>query len=232
MQLRTNSMIFILSLVVFGSSCAHMSDPCENKPLQRFRSPDGTLTLATYHRECASKTYTSAAIEKNPGFLQTRGEVVCHVMSWGDRVSIEAEWKNETEVFISTADRLEKFDFGESKESCGVIKIKYRVEFRNEEQKATDSKVISKLEKALAYVSPCIHKVYKSANPNNDVVADLNKMIRNGEHRSAVENILGYAHDANCPISPETYSLFKELSDIFDLKPKYLELVSPVRHSS
>jgi hypothetical protein len=203
-----------------------MSDLCDNKLLKRLSSPDGKLILATYHRECSSKIYTTAAIEKPSGFLQTKGEVVCYLISWGDRHSVEAEWKAENNIFISTTDRLEKFDFEGSKESCGNIKISYDVQFRNEQQKTDNSAVIAKMKKALSDIEPCITKYYKSANPNNDVAGDVNKMINNGEHRSAVENILGYAYSARCSISPVTYENFKELSDTFDLKPQYLERVA------
>ena len=203
-----------------------MSDPCDNKLLKRIPSPDGNLILATYHRECSSKVYTMATVEKPSGFLQSRGEVVCQVMLWGDRHPVEAEWKDANNIFISTLDRLQKFDFEGSKESCGSIKIDYGVQFRNEQQKTDNSDVISKMKKALSDIEPCITSYYKAAYSGNDPAGYVNKLINNGEHRSAVENILGYAEGAGCPISPATYDNFKELSDTFDLKPMYLERVA------
>lgn len=228
MKIQSNLIIIATILLFLTIGCAHMSDPCDNKLLKRIPSPDGNLILATYHRECSSKVYTTAALEKPAGFLRSRGEIVCYVMSWGDRHSVEAQWKDQNNIFISTSDRLQKFDFEGSKESCGSIKIDYSVQFRNEQQKTDNSEVISKMKKALSDIEPCITSYYKSANPNNDVAGYVNKLINNGEHRSAVENILGYAEGAGCPISPATYDNFRELSDTFDLKPHYLERVAPL----
>ena len=228
MKLQFILTIIAIALMLLTFGCAHMSDPCDNKLLKRIPSPDGNLVLASYHRECPSKVYTTAAVEKPGGFLQSRGEVICYVMSWGDRHSVEAEWKDTNSIFISTPDRLQKFDFEGSKESCGSVKINYSVQFRNEQQKTDNSDVISKMKKALSDVEPCITSYYKSAYAGNDPAGDVNKMINNGEHRSAVENILGYAYSAGCPISPVTYTTFKELSDTFDLKPQYLERVAPL----
>lgn len=225
MKLRSILIIVATVLMSFAFGCAHMSDPCGNKLLKRTTSPNGTLVLATYHRECSSKVYTTAVIEKPGGFFQSRGEVVCYVMSWGDRHSIEAQWKDDNNISISTPDRLEKFDFEDSKESCDNIKISYSVQFRNELQTSDNPDIISKLKKTLSEVEPCITSFYKSANPNNDPAGDVNKMIDNGEHRSAVENMLGYIADAKCPISPTTFGALKELSETFDLKPQYLERV-------
>jgi len=231
MKLQFIFTIFATALILLTFGCAHMSDPCDNKLLKRIPSPDGNLILATYHRECSSKVYTTAAVEKPGGFLQSRGEVICYLMSWGDRHPIEAEWKGENNIFIHTSDSLEKFDFEGSKESCGSIKIDYSVQFRNEQQKTNNSEVVSKMKKALSDVEPCITSYYKAAYSSNDPAGDVNKMINNGEHRSAVEDILGYAYSAGCPISPITYDTYKELSDTFDLKPHYLERVtSLVKH--
>ena len=222
-------MFSALQLLFFG--CAHWSDPCNNKLLKHIPSPDGNLVLSTYHRECPSKVYTTAALEKPGGFFQSKGEVVCYLMSWGDRHPVEAEWKDANNIFISTADRLQKFDFEGSEESCGSIIINYSVQFRNEQQETDNPEVISKMKKALSDVEPCITNYYKSANPDNDTIGYINKLINNGEHRSAVENIVGYTYSAGCPISPATYDIFKELSETFDLKPYYLQSVTPlVKH--
>lgn len=224
MKSRVNLFIVATVFLLLTFGCAHMSDPCDNKLLKRIASPDGNLVLVTYHRECSSKVYTMAALEKPGGFLQTKGEVVCYIMSWGDRHPIEAEWKGKNNIFLSTPDRLQKFDFEGSKESCGDIKINYKVQFRNEQQKTDNADVVSKIRKALSDIEPCITSYYKSDN----VARDVSKMINNGEHRSAVENILGHAYSAGCPISSVTYGTLKELSDTFDLKPQYLERVTPL----
>ena len=123
---------------------------------------------------------------------------------------------------------MEKLDFHDSQTSCNEIKISYGVQFRNEQQTTDDPKVIAKMRKVLADIGPCITSYYQAGYPTNDPVGEVNKMIDRGEHRSAVENMLGYAADAKCPLSPETYETFKELSDTFDLKPGYLERVMPL----
>ena len=148
MKLQLRLSLIILSLLS-TVGCAHMSDPCNNKPLNRFPSPDRTLFLATYHRECASKVYTMATLEKPKGILQSKGEVVCYLMNWGDRYTIEAAWKSKDTIFISSPDRLEQFDFQDSKESCAGITVKYNVQFRSERQTSDDQEVNRKDKKSL-----------------------------------------------------------------------------------
>jgi len=215
-----------LALVTPG--CAHMMDPCSNKLLKRIPSPNGSLVLSLYDRQCPSTVLTTAAIEKPAGFLQRNGEVVCYVMSWSGRHPVTAEWKDGNNISIGTTDRLERFDFYGSKESCNGIKISYSVQFRNEQQTTDDPEVVAKIRRALADIGPCITAYYQAGYPTNDPVGYVNKLIDNGEHRSAVENMLGYASDAKCPISADTYESFKELSDTFDLKPGYLERIAPL----
>ena len=124
-------MFSALQLLFFG--CAHWSDPCNNKLLKHIPSPDGNLVLSTYHRECPSKVYTTAALEKPGGFFQSKGEVVCYLMSWGDRHPVEAEWKDANNIFISTADRLQKFDFAGIKVELSEVK-KGQAEVQKQQQ--------------------------------------------------------------------------------------------------
>lgn len=205
-----------------------MSDPCDDKLLKRVPSPDGSLILATYHRECRSKVYTMATLEKPAGFSRSRGEVVCHLMLWGDRHPVEAVWKAGDAILIGTTDRLEKIDFPEPKESCAGVNVSYSVQFRNERQQTDDPEVISKIRKVLSEVGPCVDDFYRAANPSNGPAGDMGELVNRGEHRSAVELILAYTSDAACPISPATYDSLKELSETFDLKPRYLESVTPL----
>jgi hypothetical protein len=184
--------------------------------------------LATYHRECPSKVYTVATVEKPAVFLRSSGEVVCYLMSWGDRHPVEAVWKTGDTIFISTTDRLEKLDFHGSKESCSGIKVNYDVRFRNERQQTDDPEVIAKIRNVLSEVAPCVKNFYRDANSADDPVDYMNELVNRGEHRSTVELILGYTSDAACPISPETYDSLKELSETFELKTRYLEGVTPL----
>jgi hypothetical protein len=88
--------------------------------------------------------------------------------------------------------------------------------------------LISKIRKVLAEVRSCIDRYYKAGYPTNDPVGEVNKLIDRGEKRSAVELLFGYTADASCPLSPATYDSFKELSQMFYLKPGYLESVTPL----
>ena len=218
--------IIAAGFLSFGSGSARLSDPCVNKLLSQTPSPDGKLILATYHRECRWTVLTAVSVEKPRTPSGSRGEVVCYLASWGGRHPIEAVWKNRRRIAISTTDRLERVDFGDSKNSCGNIKIRYSVQFRNERQDTSDPAVISKIRSVLAEIEPCITNYY--ANSADGPVKYMNGLIDKGEHRSTVELILGYTYSASCPISPATYNSLKELSDTFDLKPGYLESVVPL----
>jgi len=231
MKLQFTLAIIAAAFLSSSPGSAHLSDPCSNKILTQTPSPDGKLILVTYHRECRWTVLTGADIEKAGKRGGASGEVVCYVASWGGRHPIEALWKNRNRITISTTDRLEQLDFHESKESCGSIKISYDVQFRNERQDTSDPAVISKIRRVLAETEPCITKYYQAAYATNDPAKYVSGLIDKGEHRSAVELILGYTYSASCPISPATFDSFKELSDSFDLKPDYLESVVPlVRH--
>ena len=222
-----SSYLLIVALLLSTLSCGFEHAHCENNLLKRSSSPGGNLVLATYHRECTSMIYTMATVEKPAKFLQSEGEVICYLMLWRGRHPVEAVWKTANEIFITTTDRLEVSDFQESKPSCDAIKVNYSVQFRNEQPKTNDPEVISKMKKVLSEVGPCINKYYQAAYPSNDPAAEVDRLINNGEHRSALELLLGYTSDAKCPISPATYQNLKELSEAFDLKPEYLESVRP-----
>ena len=223
--------LITIALLLLTAGCAHWSDPCDDKLLKRTPSPSGKTILATYHRECPSKVYTTAMLEEPAGFLQSHGEVRCYIIAWGGRHPVEVVWKDADNILISTPDRLEKADFYDSKESCSGIKISYNVQFRNEQQTTDNPEVIAKIRKALSDLEPCILNYYHSSNSYENTVGYVNKVINNGEHRSAVELILGYAYSARCEISPATFNSLQELSETFDLKPEYLERVRPlVKH--
>jgi hypothetical protein len=220
-----NIVIFVFG-VLFSLSlgCAHWSDPCNNKTIKKITSPDGNLELVTYYRECSSKTYTAARIEKPADFLRKDGEVFCYLNAWGDRHPIVATWVDGNNVLIKTSDALEAIDLSSPvPESCGNIKIKYEYPMRNETQTADDDATVQMIREALSDLGPCIDRFYQAANPNNNPSGEINRMIANGEHRSAVEWILGQGRDAKCPIKPATFEKLTRLSAIFDLKPGYLE---------
>ena len=218
----------VVMLLLTPVGCAHMSDPCTNKLLNRVPSPDDTLFLATYHRECRSVVLTVATVEKPAGLLRDKGEVVCYLMSWGDRYAVEAVWKSQDAIAVSTTDRVEKADVRDSKESCEGIKVSYSLQFRNEQQRTDDEAVLSRMRGVLSDVQPCIDAYYKSANSPDGPVSRMNELINRGEHRSAVQNVLSYAADAECPLSSGSYEALKDLSSTFDLKPGYLGRVAPL----
>jgi hypothetical protein len=230
MRSRLRVRVVIAAALLFPPvACAHMSDPCNDKLLNRTASPDGSLILVTYHRECRSAVYTVARVEKPAVGMRSTGEVVCYLMSWGDRHPIEATWKGGDTIQISTTDKLEQFDVRDSKDSCeSGVKVIYSVQFRNERQQTDDPEIISKIRNVLADVGPCVQRFY---GPGNGPVDYMNERLNKGEHRSAVELIMAYASDAACPITPETYDALKELSETFDLKPGYLERVTRLRTS-
>lgn len=211
---HTMAMMLLTSI-----GCAHMSDPCTNYPLKRVNSPDGTLVLATYHRECRSIVLTMATVEKE-------GEVVCDLMSWGDQYAIEAEWNGNDAIAVRATDRVEKADVQGSNEACEGIKVSYSFQFRNEQQRTEDAAVIARMKGLLSELEPCIDRHYDSAGSPDSPARRMSGLIDRGEHRSAFQNLLSYINAAGCPLPPESYAALSELSSTFDLKPKYLEGVA------
>jgi hypothetical protein len=225
MKLQLFLGVIMLVMPLHNNSGGHQFEPCNDKVLSRALSPNGKLVLTTYHRECKWNVLTVAAVQKPAGRISSSGEAVCYLTSWDGRHPVEAVWKADDTILISTTDRLERLEFGDSKESCAGIKVNYSVQFRNERQQTNDPEVISKIRKTLSEVGPCIDSFYKAAYPTNDPSGEVNKLVDRGEHRSSVELLLGYTADAGCALSPATYDTIGELSDTFDLKPSYVESV-------
>jgi hypothetical protein len=215
----------IAASLVAVSGCAHMSDPCSNKPLQRTASPDAALVLATYHRECATMVYTVTALEKPSPRWRARGDVLCYVASWRGRHPVEAVWTSANVIAVSTTDRLERADVNDSSATCPGITVRYGVQFRNERQQADDPETVGKIRRALAELGPCIDAYYRPNNPGDGPVASIRQLIDRGEYRSAVELLLSYAGDAACRPSQDTYAALVSLSETFDLKPEFLQRV-------
>lgn len=174
---------------------------------------------------------TVAAVEKPARASGTPGEVVCYLMSWTDRHPLEAVWRGSDAIAIATTDRLEQSDVHDSKCACAGIRVSSSVQFRNEQQTTNDPEVLSRLRKALADLEPCINSFYKSAGASNDPVGHMTQVIENGEQRSALELLLGYATDAGCPLAPATYDSRKTLSAVFDLKDGYLARIAASSYS-
>ncbi|MBY0496411.1 MAG: hypothetical protein K2Y23_19555 [Cyanobacteria bacterium] len=86
-------------------------------------------------------------------------------MSWGDKLPVDAIWKSNNEIAISTIDRVEKFDVQDSKAACGSIKVNYHFQFRNEQQRTEDEAVLTKMHAALADVAPCLDQLTRASVP-------------------------------------------------------------------
>jgi hypothetical protein len=217
-----------VTLLLTSAGCAHMTDPCKNTLLERLPSPDGTLVLSTYHRECRTETLTTAHVEKPAQPPSGSGELVCSLISWGDKYPVKAAWQSKEAIAISTTERVEKSDVRDSKESCGSIKVSYSIQFRNEQQRTDDEAVLARMREMLAEIGPCIDAAYGSTNDPDSPTRQMQKLIERQEHRSMVGNLFGYLDFAACPLSAETYARLSELSSAFDLKPGYLQSAAPL----
>jgi hypothetical protein len=220
-------MRYAIALTLLTSvGCAHMSDPCTDTLLNRVASPDGALFLSTYHRACRHAILTDARVEKPALRLGGSEEVVCYLLSWGDKYAIDAEWKSNDAISVSTTDRVEKVDVGDLKESCEGIKVSYIMRFRNDQQRTDDEAVLSRMRGVLSDLRPCIDAYYKSANSPDSPVSYMSALIDRGEHRSALQNVLAYTSSTACPLSAENYDALSAMSSTFDLKPAYLDSVA------
>src|SRR5687768_2365571 len=95
LQRVVGALIFCLALSAGGLPDASYAGPpsCKDTFIRRVESPDGTLAVYLYHRDCTSATYTYAELRTRPTSTLPEGDEVCQLVTLRGRLKIEAVWK-------------------------------------------------------------------------------------------------------------------------------------------
>ncbi|HWT00167.1 MAG TPA: WG repeat-containing protein [Pyrinomonadaceae bacterium] len=204
----------------YGSASAQ----CRNTPVKRVPSPDGSLAVELYHRECTSITYTAAMMRTPPTTLLPDGDEVCHLVTLRGRLKIEAAWKDAKHVLISSPDLLE-WDLGVSsqQDSCNDIKISYDLNVEEAPpEESPDPKVEAAIRKAVELAAPCLMDRHHPDHPEV-----FYGELDGGNHRSALGLLLANLYLYRCPVSREAYSLMELAATELKIERGELEQLRP-----
>lgn len=205
------------------ASAAHPQ--CRDTFIKRVASPDGKLAVYLYYRDCTSANYTWAQVRTQPTATFADGDEVCHLVTLRGRLkTIEAVWKDDKHIHISSPDRL-AWDLGISSqhESCNDIKVSYDLNVEPAPPEVSDDpRVEAAIRKAIELSGPCLTE---REGPGS---LDLYYCRLDGcEHSSAVSLLLMHLYDSRCPVSKEAYALLKFAGRALEVEREELEQVRP-----
>jgi len=220
---HTFNLILVIGILMIASlGCAHMGDPCDNDLVKRVPSPDGSHVVSIYNRQCSSALFTSVALEKPPGFLGRRGEVVCYLVEWGGKHPTEVEWTDSQNIFISTPDELTDLELNyPSKDFCSNIRIRYSIPGypRPEPPLPKNESVPDRIRFVLSELRPCLDKFPGSMDPSKSIVHDIEKTLETGPESLAVDLIIRFSDYGKCEMTDETFEHLVHLAKVFNRKP-------------
>lgn len=203
----------------FGMEHAH----CDDTALARIPSPDGSLEIATFHRTCSLDTsrMTYATVEKKSGFLRSKGEQHCYLMTWTKYHPIEAVWLDPTHIKIGTSDELGENDVISRYDDCQDIKVTYEVKSKPPAPISSKSpQIAADLATILAATESCMRK-WDSSLVDQMVYRPLSA----GNQRDALSFIFVYVWNGHCSLSRNTFELMKQTAIALQLEPGNWELV-------
>ena len=212
---------FILGLAPIAGSpgTTHAGPPdCSDTFIRRVESPDGTLAVFLYHRDCRSANYTYAELNRLP-----EGVEVCQLVTLRGRVKIEAVWKSPQHIHISSPDLL-AWDLGVSskQDSCDDIKISFDLNIEKAPpEESADPRVEAAIRKAIELSTRC----FAQRDPYN--IRMFYGDLDGGEHRTAVSLVLMHLYDHKCPVSREAYALLKMAATALEVDREEWEKVRP-----
>ena len=217
------NLLFCLSVLFFISAgCAHMGDPCDNELIEQVTSPDGSHVVSIYDRKCSTKLYTYAALEKPRNFGERRGEVVCHLLTWGGKHPTEVEWTDSQNIFISTTDALTDLELaGEQTEICGKnIRITYSIPgYPRPEPTVQNESPPDRIRLVLSKLGPCLEKFPGNLDSSKSIVHDIENYLKKGPHSMAVNLIVQFSDYGKCEMSGETREELVRLSKLYNVRP-------------
>lgn len=79
---------------------------CDDTLVKRVKSPDGTLVVAIYDRSCSrgASFFTYAEVERPA--IWGRGETVCYVITFLKSHKIDAQWKDNKHLAITSSEEI------------------------------------------------------------------------------------------------------------------------------
>ncbi|HEV2835804.1 MAG TPA: WG repeat-containing protein [Pyrinomonadaceae bacterium] len=216
--------ILCLILSALGSPGTSRAEAdCHDTFIKRVESPDGTVAVYLYHRDCTSANYTYAELRTRSELNLSDGAEVCQLVTLRGRVKMEAVWKDPKHILISSPDLL-SWDLGVSskQDSCNDIKISFDLNIEKAPpSKSSDPGVEAAIRKAIELSTPC----FAQRDPHN--IRMFYCHLDWGEHDSAVSLVLMHLYDHKCPVSRQVYSLLKMAGTALQVDKEEWEIVRP-----
>jgi hypothetical protein len=197
---------------------------CHDTIIKRVASPDGSLVVQLYYRDCTSVSYTVAMMRTRPSLLLPEGDEVCHLVTLRGRLKIEAVWRDAKHVHISSPDRL-SWDLGISsrQDACNDIKVSYDLNVEEAPpEELSDPKLAAALREAVDLAAPCLADRHHPEHPQY-----FYREIEAGGHREALGLLLWNLYQYRCPVSRRAYSLMKRASAALKIERGELEQLRP-----
>ena len=222
--LRTLALLLAITGAGVSVSAYQSHAGCRNTIIKRVASPDGSLVVHLYHRDCTSISYTAAMMRTRPTWLLSEGDEVCHLVTLRGRLKIEAVWQDAKHVLISSPDRL-SWDLGISsqQDACNDIKISYDLNVEEAPpEELSDPRLVAALREAVDLAAPCLADRHHPEHPEY-----FYRTIEDGGHREALSLLLTNLYDYRCPVSSRAYSLMRRAVPALRIEREELEQLRP-----
>lgn len=233
MRQLANLILAVGLMLIASLGCAHIGDPCDNKLVERIPSPDGSLVVSVYSRQCPSKLYTYVAVERPPKFMRSAGENYCHLVHWGGKHPVRAIWNSTRDLSISTPELSDLDMGGTPKDRCGDITVSYTIPGypRPSAPRASDRPPPENIRLILDEAAPCINNFARKGDNSRDIVDRIRQMSDSGvgQQKLRLTLLIRFKKAAGCELSEEAESELKRLARMFDLEA---ELNRPTRETS
>jgi hypothetical protein len=217
--------LFLATVSAGASTSAYQSHAgCHNAAIKRVASPDGSLVVHLYYRDCTSISYTAAMMRTRPSLFLPDGDHVCYLVTLRGRLKIEAVWLDAKHVLISSPDRL-SWDLGISsqQDACNDVKISYDLNVEEAPpEELSDPMLVAELREAVDLAAPCLADRHHPQHPEY-----FYREIEAGGHREALSLLLTNLYDYRCPVSRRAYSLMSRGVAALKIEREWLEQLRP-----
>src|SRR2546427_1643136 len=222
-------LFFIFLALVVGCRDPMEHAHCDDTVVKRVLSPDSKLVIVIYNRSCSGGTglYTYAEVEDpSVWFSWPRHPEVCFLVTLaGGYHQMDAAWKDDKQIDISSADELDKdFAISSQHDTCNDIAVTYNFKFKPPPiQEAPDPETVAAIREAIKRSVDCIDEKLGAGHSDH-----LRLLVDDKQHRYALELLCTNLDIARCPISKETYALLEVAGTKMGIGSNYLENLKPL----
>src|SRR5690349_1479500 len=202
---------------------------CDDTEIKRVPSPDGKFVIVIYNRRCSGNASSTYAEVEDPSvqFSWPGHPEICQLVTLvtlsGTYQQLDAAWKDAKHIEISSTDELNP-DYGLSKnETCNDIAVNYKFKFKPRPvQEAPDKKTIDEITEAISQTQDCIDRWAGAGHSDY-----FWKLVKEKQHREALEILCTNLWLAECPISKTTFGLISQAASTMGIAQSYLDNLKP-----